>query len=139
MVNSRLGLFTATPLLKGVLLLPKLRSYFAEFLRESFLAPLSILYLSTCVGLRYRLFLCIGNTNFSRKYDLEYSHLLKIGTKYHNSALFTFFFVGSLVYFHRNPIICYFSLLRPSLLQKNKYRNINLFPIDYIFRSDLRT
>ncbi len=32
------------------LLLPKLRSYFAEFLRESYLAPLSILYLPTCVG-----------------------------------------------------------------------------------------
>ncbi len=32
------------------LLLPKLRSYFAEFLRESYLAPLSIFYLPTCVG-----------------------------------------------------------------------------------------
>ncbi len=32
------------------LLLPKLRSHFAEFLRESYLAPLSILYLPTCVG-----------------------------------------------------------------------------------------
>ena len=31
-------------------LLPKLRGYFAEFLRESYLAPLSILYLPTCVG-----------------------------------------------------------------------------------------
>ncbi len=36
--------------LKKALLLPKLRSYFAEFLRESYLAPLSILYLPTCVG-----------------------------------------------------------------------------------------
>ena len=35
-------------------LLPKLRGYFAEFLRESYLAPLGILYLPTCVGLRYR-------------------------------------------------------------------------------------
>ncbi len=32
------------------LLLPKSRSHFAEFLRESYLAPLSILYLPTCVG-----------------------------------------------------------------------------------------
>ncbi len=32
------------------LLLPKLRSHFAEFLRESYPAPLSILYLPTCVG-----------------------------------------------------------------------------------------
>ena len=37
-------------MINKVLLLPKLRSYFAEFLRESYLAPLSILYLFTCVG-----------------------------------------------------------------------------------------
>ena len=37
-------------------LLPKLRGYFAEFLRESCLAPLSILYQSTCVGLGTGLF-----------------------------------------------------------------------------------
>jgi len=35
-------------------LLPKLRGQFAEFLRESSLAPLGILYLPTCVGFRYR-------------------------------------------------------------------------------------
>ncbi len=52
LVNSRLGLVTATPY--GVPLLPKLRGYFAEFLRESYLAPLGILYLPTCVGFGYR-------------------------------------------------------------------------------------
>ncbi len=36
-----------------VLLIPKLRSHFAEFLNKGFLARLSILYLPTCVGLRY--------------------------------------------------------------------------------------
>ena len=36
-----------------VLLLPKLRSYFAEFLNESSLERLRILSSSTCVGLRY--------------------------------------------------------------------------------------
>ena len=35
-------------------LLPKLRGYFAEFLNEGYLAHLGILYLPTCVGLRYR-------------------------------------------------------------------------------------
>ena len=35
------------------LLLPKLQSYFAEFLSKSYLARLSILYQPTCVGLRY--------------------------------------------------------------------------------------
>ena len=52
LVNSRLDLVIATFL--KVPLLPKLRGYFAEFLRESYLTPLSILYLPTCVGLGYR-------------------------------------------------------------------------------------
>ena len=34
-------------------LIPKLRGDFAEFLRESYLALLSIFYLPTCVSLRY--------------------------------------------------------------------------------------
>lgn len=56
LVNSRLDLVIATFL--KVPLLPKLRGYFAEFLRESYLAPLGILYLPTCVsfGYRYSLF-----------------------------------------------------------------------------------
>ena len=52
LINSRQRLVLAT--LYRVPLLPKLRGYFAEFLRESYLAPLSILYLPTCVGLGYR-------------------------------------------------------------------------------------
>ena len=52
LINSRLDLVIAA--LKKAPLLPKLRGYFAEFLRESYLAPLSILYLPTCVGLGYR-------------------------------------------------------------------------------------
>ena len=35
------------------LLLPKLRRHFAEFLNHGFLNRLSILYLTTCVGLGY--------------------------------------------------------------------------------------
>ena len=35
------------------LLLPKLRSHFAEFLNRSYLVHLRILSPSTCVGLRY--------------------------------------------------------------------------------------
>jgi hypothetical protein len=58
LVNSRLNLFTAAlsgstgkrlhP--TGALLIPKLRSDFAEFLNEGYLDHLSILYLPTCVG-----------------------------------------------------------------------------------------
>ncbi len=71
LVNSRLGLVTAT-LYKRAPLLPKLRGQFAELLRESSLAPLGILYLPTCVGFRYRLFLCFSIkrfTRFSWKFD----------------------------------------------------------------------
>ena len=61
LVNSRLGLFTATLSRSTsksfhatrVPLLPKLRGDFAEFLSESCLAHLSIFYLPTCGGLRY--------------------------------------------------------------------------------------
>ena len=51
LINSRLDLVIAT---YKVPLLPKLRGHFAEFLRESYLAPLGILYLPTCVGFWYR-------------------------------------------------------------------------------------
>ena len=54
LVNSRLGLVTAASRLGEAPLLPRLRGYLAEFLRESCLAPLGILYLPTCVGFGYR-------------------------------------------------------------------------------------
>jgi hypothetical protein len=61
LVNSRLGLFSATlsslacclPHPSRAPLLPKLRGHFAEFLNEGSLARLRILSLPTCVGLRY--------------------------------------------------------------------------------------
>jgi len=66
LVNSRLGLVSAAPSsfgrevlhFTGAFLLPKLRNYFAEFLNQSYLARLGILYLSTCVGLGYGHFAC---------------------------------------------------------------------------------
>ncbi len=51
LVNSRLGLFTASFLKEP--LLPKLRGYFAEFLSEGSLVRLGIFYPPTSVGLRY--------------------------------------------------------------------------------------
>ena len=39
--------------MEGAPLLPKLRGYFAEFLREVSLARLSLFDSPTCVGLRY--------------------------------------------------------------------------------------
>ena len=58
LVNSRLGLFSAAAsgfdTLRAAPLLPKLRGHFAEFLNNGSLAGLRILFLPTCVGLRYR-------------------------------------------------------------------------------------
>ena len=60
MVNSRLGLFSATALCSicsdftmAATLIPKLRVHFAEFLNEGSPAHLRILSPHTCVGLRY--------------------------------------------------------------------------------------
>ncbi len=47
-------------------LLPKLRNHFAEFLNEGYPDPLSILYLSTCVGLRY------GRAGLTRGFSWQY-------------------------------------------------------------------
>lgn len=63
LVNSRHPLFTATlirfhtysAIQKKALLIPKVRSYFAEFLSQNSLVRLRILFLPTCVGLRYGL------------------------------------------------------------------------------------
>ena len=51
LLNSCLELDIAA---QWALFLPKLQSYFAEFLKEGSPALLGILYLPTCVGLRYR-------------------------------------------------------------------------------------
>ena len=51
LLNSRLGQFTAAT--NVALLIPKLRSHFAEFLDQVSLLRLGILYPPTCVGLRY--------------------------------------------------------------------------------------
>ena len=68
LVNSRLGLDIAT--FKKVPFLPKLQGQFAEFLRESSLAPLGLLNHPTCVGFWYRflkthdILLFLDNANF---------------------------------------------------------------------------
>ena len=61
LVNSRFPLVSAAPIPShqqvvfkvGAPLLPKLRGHFAEFLNHNSLDRLSILYLTTCVGLGY--------------------------------------------------------------------------------------
>ncbi len=75
LVNSRLDLFTATKN-SWAPLLPKLRGHFAEFLRESYLAPLGILNLPTCVGFGYG-------------YNVFITLLAFLGTILHHSTVVT--------------------------------------------------
>ena len=91
LLNSRLSLVAATLSrfsreglhASRAPLLPKLRGYFAEFLRESYLAHLGILYQTTCVGFGYEN-LRSGNAAFLGSvasmvlvpWDLPYSALL---------------------------------------------------------------
>ncbi|KAK7391136.1 hypothetical protein VNO78_19534 [Psophocarpus tetragonolobus] len=60
------------PLCEEAPLLPKLRGYFAEFLRESCLTPLGILYLPTCVSFGYRYPFVEGRSSFSWEYGMDY-------------------------------------------------------------------
>ena len=68
LVNSCLGLFTAAPF--GAPLLPKLRGQFAEFLNYPSPVGLRILFLSTCVGLRYGHL--VNPYSFSRQCTITY-------------------------------------------------------------------
>ncbi|KAK7285225.1 hypothetical protein RJT34_19989 [Clitoria ternatea] len=67
------------PLCEEAPLLPKLRGYFTEFLRESYLAPLGIIYLPTCVDFRYRYPFVEGRSSFS----LEYRRSVSQRNHYH--------------------------------------------------------
>ena len=69
------------PLCEEAPLLPKLRGYFAEFLRESCLAPLGILYLPTGVGFGYRYPFVEGRSSFSWEYGMGYFSAVAPGTR----------------------------------------------------------
>ena len=70
LVNSRLAWSTSTPWSEAPS--PEVTGYFAEFLRESCLAPLGILYLPTCVGFGYRYPFVEGRSSFSWEYGMGY-------------------------------------------------------------------
>ena len=147
LVNSRLNLFTAAlsgstgkrfhP--TGALLIPKLRSDFAEFLNEGYLDHLSILYLSTCVGFG------TGTWNLPRGFSRWYgvrnspahsqlaSHLRLRGSAFHWS------FPYMLTAGQPSPAIP--SPPCPPIGQTipTWYGNINPLAIDYAFRPRLRS
>ena len=83
---TTIGLGSKSPYLLVAHLLPKLRCHYAEFLNQSSLKRLGILYPSTCVGLRY------GHlANFLRGFSREHgiNHFMEpVGTtRHHVSAL----------------------------------------------------
>ena len=77
------------PLCEEAPFLPKLRGYFAVFLRESCLAPLGILYLPTCVGFGYRYPFDEGRLSFSWEYAINYFSARAPGTRTSAGGIFS--------------------------------------------------
>ena len=148
LVNSRLDRFAATlssfisKLLHStrVPLLPKLRGYFAEFLRESYLAHLSIFYQPTCGGLRYgrliisraKLFLAVWN---------QHLQIRRSSTSRLTLTRWWIFLpsLATRLYRHFQSSACLSSCVPPLLITNTtKYRNINRLSIAYAFQPELR-
>lgn len=124
----------------GALLLPKLRSNFAEFLNEGYLDHLSILYFPTCVGFG------TGARNLPRGFS--WSHGVRDSPARTPAAIvpqvmrFRIYLeppLRNLVQEQPSPATP--SLTRPPISQTGatRYRNINLLSIDYAFRPRLRS
>ena len=117
------------------LLLPKLRSHFAEFLNNASPVGLRILSSSTCVGLRYGRYK--HNSGFSWQLDHQLPYL-KFGP-HHVFPLpggFSYLTGTSLVPVFPFPALAF--SLRPHSSDLYRYRNFNLLSIDYVFRPRLR-
>ncbi len=120
-------------------LLPKLRCQFAEFLHRGSLKRLGILSPSTCVRLRYgRSALCLGVFPGSMESTTLRAEALGITSQRYGAADFppapaytlqpTLPIVGSSILL-RHPIV---------ITRAERYRNVDLFPIDYAFQPRLR-
>jgi hypothetical protein len=147
LVNSRVGLFTAAlsgstrkglhP--TGALLIPKLRSDFAEFLNEGYLDHLSILYLPTCVG--FGTGTCVLPRGFSRRHGFTDSPAYSQLASHLRLCVPAFHWGHPYMLTAGRPSPATASLPRPPIGQANAtwYRNINLLAIDYAFRPRLRS
>ena len=147
LINSRYSRFSATHFgsrskflhLVWALLLPKLRSQLAEFLNEGYLKRLGMLSLPTCVGLRYdhqinslEAFLgSMGSTSLCPNGLLIASRSCDIPDL---PGISSYELEPTI------PTVGWPTLLRPPIAQTliQWYRNINLFPIAYAFRPQLR-
>ena len=148
LVNSRLGLFTATLSRSTskslhatrVPLLPKLRGDFAEFLSESCLALLSIFYLPTCGGLRYGLIL-FSNAKIFLAIWIQHLQVRRLSTSRLTLTMWWIFLphLATRLYRLFQSSACLSSCVPPLLItNKNKYRNINRLSIAYAFQPELR-
>ena len=137
MVNSRMGLFTATLSSSSskclhstrVPLLPKLRGDFAEFLSESYLAHLSIFYQPTCGGLQY------GYRVFSmRRFSWQCGINIFCSVEHpHNASVYNeladFPTNSTYTLKHSHPFECVPILLRPSA-SDNDYQIVQEYQPD---------
>ena len=133
LLNSCLGQFSAAILL--ALLLPKLRSHFAEFLNNTSPAGLRILSSSTCVGLRYGH--VSHNSGFSRQPESPTSLLLFAPR--HTFGLLSRF--TSLTPPVLAPVFSFPGLAVLLCLHSSDdtwCRNFHLLSIGYVFRPHLR-
>ena len=148
LVNSRLGLFTATLSrftskslhATRVPLLPKLRGDFAEFLSESCLAHLSIFYQPTCGGLRYG-FLAISRAKFFLAIWSQHLRVRRLSTSRLTVTNWWIFLpaLATRLYSHFQSTACLSSCVPPLLITIiSQYRNINLLSIAYAFQPQLR-
>ena len=133
LLNSCLGQFSAAILL--ALLLPKLRSHFAEFLNNASSVGLRILSSSTCVGLRYGY--CTNNSGFSRQLAHAIRYLISLCVT--SSDCHADLPTRLLPRLPRDSIPASALPLRPHSSVILQYRNFNLLSIDYVFRPRLRS
>ena len=148
LVNSRLGLFTATLSRSTsksfhatrVPLLPKLRGDFAEFLSESCLALLRIFFLPTCGGLRYGLIIF----SYAKFFLAIWNQHLLVRRPYASRLILTKQWIFLLLLTTRLHTLfqssaCLSSCVPPLLITNTtKYRNINRLSIAYAFQPELR-
>ena len=133
LLNSCLGHFSAAAC--AALLLPKLRSHFAEFLNNTSPAGLRILSSSTCVGLRY------GHIQNNSGFSWQLAHQLRY-YKFTPHNIFSlqggFASLTDTLLAPAFPFPALAFSLRPHNSVCMWYRNFYLLSIDYDFRPRLR-
>ena len=142
LINSRLGRFTATTSRskgqalsqKMALLLPKLRSHFAEFLNNASPVGLRILSSPTCVGLRYGY--STNNSGFSWQLAHTFPYFSSVCIT--SSDCHADLPARLLPRLPRDSIPASALPLRPHSSVILQYRNFNLLSIGYVFRPHLR-